>query len=117
MAWGPTASQNALPRSGLAFVYTDFVDKVVALLLQVEEIDREVWQINEAKPFQAGAAKGDGRRLRSVEAQARGAGGFGPDQLSIVRDMKLPYWALGDGLAWPPHRPLLAGLSVRERQG
>ena len=43
----------------------------------------------------------DGRRLFSVEWEARGIEGFTLHHLSILRDLKLPSWEQGSALAWP----------------
>jgi hypothetical protein len=96
-------------------LYAPFVVKMTDLLLQIEQIDAEVRRLTNAKPTDADAANGDGRNLRPVEAEARGVEGFRQEQASIVRDMKLPHWAVDAGFAWPPHRPmLLAQLCERE---
>ena len=63
--------------------------------------------VNNAKPFDAEAANGDGRRwLRSVEMEARGLERFGMYDLTIMKDLKPPSWAPTNQPAWPPYRPL-----------
>ena len=99
----------------LKVLYAPFVVKITDLLLTIEQIDAEVRRLASAKPYDADAANGDGRNLRPVEAEARGVEGFRQEQASIMRDLKLPHWAVDAGFAWPPHRPLaLAQLSQRE---
>jgi hypothetical protein len=99
----------------LHVLYAPFVVKMMDLLLQIEQIDAEVRRLANAKPYDADAANGDGRNLRPVEAEARGVEGFRQDQASIMRDLKLPHWAVDAGFAWPPHRPmLLAQLSEHD---
>jgi hypothetical protein len=96
-------------------LYAPFVVKITDLLLQIEQIDAEVRRLADAKPYDADAANGDGRNLRPVEAEARGVEGFRLEEASIMRDLKLPHWAVDAGFAWPPHRPmLLAPLSARD---
>jgi hypothetical protein len=93
----------------LHVLYAPFVVKMADLLPRIEQIDAEVRRLTNVKPYDADAANGDGRNLRPVEAEARGVEGFRPEQASIVRDLKLPHWAVDAGFAWPPHRPMLLG--------
>jgi hypothetical protein len=71
------------------------------LLMRIEQIDATIRHVNDTRPL-CESANGDGRHLRSVGTEARGAGRL--NETLIVRDLKLPHWEPSDGLAWPPYR-------------
>jgi hypothetical protein len=102
-AWLPRHKRVKARRDALAVkmreLYTQFVEGFVPLLMEIEQADAEVQQVNASKPIEGGPPS-----LRSVELEARGLDGFGPNGLSIVRDLKLPAWDVG--LLWPPYRPI-----------
>jgi hypothetical protein len=80
-------------------LYPEFGARLTDLLRRIQQVDAEISQVSYAKP---GDAPNDGRRLRSVELEARNMEGFGLHDLSILRDLKLPTWEPGCTLAWPP---------------
>ena len=89
----------------LRAVYAPLVMRLADLLERIEAIDAEVNCVNNAKPMNADAARGDGRISHGVEIHARGAGRY--NETILTRDLRLPNWVPADGLAWPPYRPAL----------
>jgi hypothetical protein len=86
--------------ANLQALYEPFVEQIVPLLLEIEQIDHAIGQVNATTPAD-GATK---MRLEPVEIVARAPSG--PNWSSIIRDLRLPHWAPHAGQAWPPHRSI-----------
>jgi hypothetical protein len=80
-------------------LYPDFVGRLTDLLRRIQAVDAEASRVSYARPIDA---PNDGRRLRSVELEARDMEGFALYDLSILRDLKLPSWEQREKLVWPP---------------
>jgi hypothetical protein len=91
-------------------LYPEIEAKLVELLLEIESVDQEVRLINNAGgPFLQDATNEEKKRypqLKTVELTARGLEHFGPNDLSIMNDLKIPMFAQGPHPAWPPYRPV-----------
>ena len=61
-----------------------------------------------AKPFPESGEPDDGRRLLPVECAARGVTGFGPQDLSLERQLVLPDFERRGQKSWPPYEVPLA---------
>jgi hypothetical protein len=79
----------------LQALYEPFVEQIVPLLLEIEQIDYDIRQVNATAPPDGTT----GMYLQPVEIVARA-----PSGPSILKDLKLPHWAPHAGQAWPPHR-------------
>jgi hypothetical protein len=97
-------ARDALAKE-LTELYPEFATRLIDLLLRIEVVDTEVRRVTNRKPYNAPAANGDGRNLREVELEARGLESFSLHALSIIKDLRLPYWQPSELPAWPPHRP------------
>jgi hypothetical protein len=84
----------------LQALYQPFVEQIVPLLLEIEEVDCQIRQVNATAPLDGTT----GMHLQPVEIVARAPSGM--NWLSIMADLRLPHWAPHAGLAWPPHRPI-----------
>jgi hypothetical protein len=91
-------------------LYPEIEAKLVELLLEIEGVDEEVRLINNAGgPFLQDATNEEKKRypqLKTVELTARGLDHFGPNELSIMNDLKVPTFVQGPHPAWPPYRPV-----------
>jgi hypothetical protein len=91
-------------------VYEPFVEQIVSVLLEIEQIDHDIRQVNATTP----ADGATGTHLEPVEIVARAPSG--PNWSSIMNDLRLPHWAPHAGQAWPPHRPIdFAQLQISTR--
>jgi hypothetical protein len=88
--------------SKLGEVYPSFVQRIVPLLFEIEEVDREIRLLNVDAPYKA---KNDGVLLDSVEHAARGASALQLRHLQIMKDLRLPNWEGAEIPLWPPYRP------------
>jgi hypothetical protein len=88
--------------------YPEMVAKLVALLTDIEAVDREVQQINTAQsPFQMDGYGYDPKHhsLKSVELTARDRDHFSAYDLQIMKDLKMPSWTEKEKLAYPVPTP------------
>jgi hypothetical protein len=84
----------------LCELYPALINELVPLLLEAEAADAEVRQVNCAAP------QDGGRHLCSVEEQARGSEAGKFNNLTLIKDLRLPTWVPSQLAIWPPHRPM-----------
>jgi hypothetical protein len=83
--------------------YQPFVQAIVPLLFEMEEVDREIRLVNLAAPHKA--LNAGGYLLQSVEYAARGSSADKLAHLQITKHLRLSNWEGAELPLWPPYRP------------
>jgi hypothetical protein len=90
-------------------LYPQMTAKLVELLLEIEDVDREVRQVDNAQmPFLTDEFHAYDERyvsLQSVELVARGIHHFGNYDLKILTDLKMPNFTEPAKMIWPVPQP------------
>jgi hypothetical protein len=99
-----------IKRDGLAeelrAIYPEFETKITDLLTRIAANDGELSGLHQARP--AGVAL----HLLGAELVARDLERFTTREPSIAQELKLPTFAPGQRLAWPPQRSLAAAFAM-----
>ena len=94
--------------------YGELETKMVDLLSRLRAFDARARALMQTKPFPESGEPDDGRRLLPVECAARGVSGFGPQDLSLDRNLVLPDFNKRGARAWPPFELPLGALLAQD---
>jgi hypothetical protein len=86
----------------LKAIYLEFVNKFVAHMLRIRQVDAEAKRVMAAKPYPE-AGEDDGRRLLATELVARRVTGVGHSGLTLDGGVVLPDFTNPEKRAWPPY--------------
>jgi hypothetical protein len=86
--------------------YPEVERKIVSLFDRIAVNDEKLSRLHQARP------SGVALHLRSAELEARGLEGFTRSEPSIAARLKLPTFAPGERLSWPPPQPFVAASSA-----
>jgi hypothetical protein len=106
--WRSDYEKLKVKRDGLAeelrAIYPELETKITDLLTRIAANDAELSGLHQARP--AGVAL----HLLGAELVARDLERFKATEPSIAQELKLPTFAPGQRLAWPPPQPTIAAL-------
>jgi predicted transcriptional regulator len=106
--WRSSYEKLKVKRDGLAeemrTIYPEFETKIADLFTRVTANDAELSRLHQARP------SGVAPDLLGAELVARDLERFKATEPSIAQELKLPTFAPGQRLAWPPSQPPIAAL-------
>ena len=106
--WRTDYEKLKVMRDGLAeelrTIYPEFETKITDLFTRIASNDAELSRLHQARPG------GVALHLLGAELVARDLERFTRTKPPIVQELKLPTFAPGQRLAWPPPRPPMAAL-------
>jgi hypothetical protein len=106
--WRGDCETLKVKRDGLAeelrTIYPEFETKITDLFTRIAANDAELSRLHQARP--AGVAL----HLLGAELVARDLERFKATEPSIAQELKLPKFAPGQRLAWPPPQPPMAAV-------
>jgi hypothetical protein len=106
--WRIDCERLKVKRDGLAeelrTIYPEFETKITDVFTRIAANDAELSRLHQARP--AGVAL----HLLGAELVARDLERFTAAEPSIAQELKLPTFASGQRLAWPPQQPSLAAV-------
>ena len=106
--WRSDYEKLKVKRDGLAeelrTIYPEFETKITDLFTRIATNDAELSRLHQARPG------GVALHLLGAELVARDLERFTAAEPSIAQELKLPTFASGQRLAWPPPQPSLAAV-------
>jgi hypothetical protein len=88
----------------LRTIYPEFETRITDLFMRIAANDAELSRLHQARPT------GVALHLLGAELVARDLERFKATEPSIAQELKLPTFAPGQRLAWPPPKPSMAAL-------